>query len=74
MCLSGLSGMSSWPVTFGKRSFFAFPGGTKSRGGNRVPPGDQKGVGGDAQRGVVVEAAPSASFIMSNAGFLLEIE
>jgi hypothetical protein len=30
MCLSGLSGISPWPVTFGNSSFFVFPGGTRS--------------------------------------------
>ena len=74
MCLSGLSGMSPWPVIFGKDSFFASPGGTRSRGGNRLPLGDQKGVSGDTQRGVVVEAPPSPSFVMSDADFLLEVQ
>jgi hypothetical protein len=35
--------------------------------------GDQKAVGGDTERGVVVEAAPPAPFIIAEAEFLLEL-
>src|SRR4249919_1510280 len=42
------------------------------RGGNRLPLGDQEPVGCDAQRGVVVEAAPSSSFEVAEADLLLE--
>ena len=40
--------------------------------GDRLPLGDQESVGGDAQRGVMVEAAPSAPFIMAEPDLLLE--
>jgi hypothetical protein len=48
---------------------------TKSpiQGGNRLPLGDQEPVGCDAQRGVVVEAAPSSSFEVAEADLLLEL-
>ena len=74
MRLSGLSGISPWPETRGKDSFFAPPGATCRRGGNRLPLGDRKSMGGDAQRGVAVDPSPSAPFVMSDADFLLEIE
>src|SRR5271157_5947198 len=44
-----------------------------AEGGNRRPLGNQKPIGGDAQRGVVVEAAPSTAFEMSKSDFLLEL-
>jgi hypothetical protein len=43
------------------------------RGGNRLPLGDQESVGRDAQRGVMVEAAPPAAFEMSEPDLLLEL-
>src|SRR5882757_1430665 len=42
--------------------------------GDRLPLGDQKGVGGDAQRGMVVEAAPSPPFIVADPYFLFQIQ
>ena len=42
--------------------------------GNRLPFGDQKGVSSDAQRGVVVEAAPSSALIVAESYFLFQIE
>ena len=41
--------------------------------GDRRPLGNQKPIGGDAQRGVVVEAAPSTAFEMAKSDFLLEL-
>ena len=41
--------------------------------GNCRPLGNQKPIGGDAHRGVVVEAAPSTAFEMSKSDFLLEL-
>ena len=35
---------------------------------------DEKAVGGDAQRGMVMKAAPVASFVMPQTEFLLELE
>ncbi len=41
--------------------------------GNRLPLGDQESVGSDAQRRVVMEAAPSAPFEMAEPDLLLEL-
>src|SRR5258705_5990147 len=41
--------------------------------GNGAPFGDQEAVGGDAECGVMVEAAPPAPFIITKAEFLLEL-
>jgi hypothetical protein len=41
--------------------------------GNRRPLGNQKPIGGDAQRGVVMEAAPSPAFEMSKSDLLPEL-
>ena len=35
--------------------------------------GDEEGVGGDAERGVVVKAAPAPAFVMSDANLLFDI-
>ena len=43
------------------------------RGGNRRPFGNEKAVGGDAERGVVMKAAPATAFIVSETEFLLEV-
>src|ERR1035437_8087172 len=58
------NGGASGSVTVGNRKFLERPGGTRSTGGNRLPLGDQESVGGDAQRGVVVEAAPPSALEM----------
>src|SRR6266853_5916239 len=42
-------------------------------GGNGAPFGDQEAVGGDAECGVMVEAAPPAPFIITKAEFLFEL-
>ena len=47
-------------------------GATSCRGGNRLPLGDQEAVGGDAQRGVMMEATPAAPFIVAEPDLLLE--
>src|SRR5438105_3932632 len=73
MWRSVLSGSASRSVTLGKRSSFERPGGTRSRGGNRLPFGDQESVSCDAERGVMVEAAPTAPFKVVKADLLLEI-
>jgi len=41
--------------------------------GNRLPFGDQESVSGDAQRGVMVEPAPAAAFIVAEADLLFEL-
>src|SRR5580704_2793216 len=41
--------------------------------GGMAPFGDQEAVGGDAECGVMVEAAPPAPFIIPKAEFLLEL-
>ena len=48
-------------------------GGTHVRGGNCLPFADQKSVGGNAQRGVMMKAAPAAAFEVPKADLLLEI-
>src|SRR5436190_24286653 len=40
--------------------------------GDRLPLGDQESIGCDAQRGVVMEAAPAAPFKMPEPDLLLE--
>lgn len=67
------SGGASGSVTVGNRKFLERPGGTRSTGGNRFPLGDQESVGGNAQRGVVVEAAPSSPLEMPKPDLLLEL-
>ena len=69
---SVLGGGASGSITFGNGKFFEPRGVTRSSGGNPLPLGDQKSVGGDAQRGVVVEAAPASSFEMSEPDLLFE--
>src|SRR5512147_2970005 len=73
MCRSGRIGGASGSVIVGKGRFFALRGRTGSGGGNRSPFGDQEAVGGDAECGVVVEAAPAAAFIMAEPELLLEL-
>jgi len=48
-------------------------GGTRSRGGNRLALGDQEAVGGDAQRGAMMEATPASAFEVAKPEFLLEL-
>lgn len=40
---------------------------------NPTPLGDQEAVGDDAERGVVMEAAPAAAFVMAKADLLFEL-
>ena len=72
-CRSGRTGAACLSATAGNRRFFALRGATRSRGGIRLPPGDQKPAGCDAERGVMVETAPAAPFEMAEADFLLEV-
>ena len=64
---------SPWIGNRWERKFLERPGGTRSRGGNRLPLGDQESVGRDAQRGVVVEATPTSPFEMPEPDLLFEI-
>ena len=73
MCRSVRSGGASGSITVGNGRFLEERDGTRSRGGNRPPLGDQEPVGRDAQRGVVVEAAPSSPFEMPKPDLLLEL-
>src|SRR5215472_6457692 len=66
------NGGTSGSVTVGKGKFFEQRGGTRSTGGNRLPLGDQEAVGCDAQRGMVVEAAPTPAFEMPEPNLLFE--
>src|SRR6185312_11749331 len=70
---SGRSSGASGSVTVGNRKSLERPGGTRSRGGNRLPLGDQESVGCDAQRSVVVEATPTSPFEMPEPDLLFEI-
>jgi hypothetical protein len=45
-----------------------------ARGGKGLALADQKAVGGDAQTGVVVEAAPAAALVMPEAELLLRLQ
>lgn len=65
-----LSGGAARAVILGNARFLEALGGRRFRGGNRLPFGDQESVCGDAERGVMVEAAP---FEMSETEFLLEL-
>jgi hypothetical protein len=44
-----------------------------AEGGNRAPLGDQKAVGSNAERGVMMKAAPAAAFVVTKAEFLLQL-
>ena len=72
MCRSGRRGGSSGSVTLGKGKLREQRGATSCRGGNRLPLGSQEAVGGDAQRGVMMEATPAAPFIVAEPDLLLE--
>src|SRR5205823_14805564 len=67
---SGRNGGSSGLVTFAYGNLRAQRGGTISCGGNRLSFGDQECVGRNAKCGVMVEAAPSPSFKMSQPDLL----
>src|SRR6476661_7471468 len=69
-CRSGRIGSTAGSVTFGKARRFEAPGATASRA---RPLGDQEAISRDAQRGVVVEAAPAAALVVPEPDFLLEI-
>src|SRR6202171_3894170 len=72
MWRSGRKGGTSGSITVGYGRLREQRSGTRSTGGNRLSFGDQQSVGCDAQRGVVMEAAPSAPFIVSKPYLLLE--
>ena len=61
-------------MTVGKDRRFDQPGGSGSRGGNRGPLGQQEAVCGNAEGGVVMEAAPAAPLVVAEAQLLLELE
>src|ERR1700758_1405467 len=73
MCRSGRIGGASGSVTIGNGRSREWRGETWSRGGDGASFGDQEAIGGDAQCGVMVEAAPPAPFIIAEAEFLLEL-
>jgi hypothetical protein len=72
-CRSGRSGGASGSPTLGNGRLRAENFATAFRGGNGAPLGDQEAVGGDAHRGVVVEAAPTSPFEVAEPHLLLEI-
>src|SRR6202789_2804506 len=71
-CRSGRIGGSAGSITVGKARRLAARGLSWSRGGNRLPEGDEESVGGDAETGVVVEASPTSAFIVAQSQLLLE--
>src|SRR5215208_7859723 len=44
-----------------------------AEGGKPRPLGDQEGIGGDAQRGMMMEATPAASLVVPEAEFLFQL-
>src|SRR3979411_1271519 len=72
MCRSGRKGGASGSGTSGNGTWREEHGGGRSWGGNRLPLGDQESVGCDAQRRMVMEAAPSAPFIVPQSDLLLK--
>ena len=68
-----VAGGASGSVTVGYGKFREQRGGTRSRGGNRLPLGDQESVGCNAQRGVVMEAAPTTPFKVAEPNLLLKL-
>src|SRR6266511_2690709 len=72
MWRSGRKGGSSGSVTSGYGKFREQRGGTRSRGGNRLPFGDQESVGRDAHGGVMMKAEPPAAFKVAQPDLLLE--
>src|SRR3954469_14521666 len=71
-CRSGRIGGASGSITRGKGNRRELRGGRR-RGGNPGPFGDQEAIGGDAQTGMVVEAAPAAALVVPEPKFLLEV-
>src|SRR3954469_18624920 len=71
-CRSGRIGGASGSITSGKANRRELRCGP-SRGGNPRPFGDQEAIGGDAQTGMVVEAAPAAALVVPKPEFLLEL-
>src|SRR5260370_3573633 len=66
-------GGASGSITGGKLKSREPRGATRSRGGNRLPFGDQESVSRDAQRGVVVEASPTSPFEGSKPELLFQL-
>src|SRR5260370_33894543 len=66
-------GGASGSITGGKLKSREPRGATRSRGGNRLPFGDQESVSRDAQRGVGVEASPTSPFEVSKPGLLFQL-
>src|SRR5260370_11343702 len=66
-------GGASGSITGGKLKSREPRGATRSRGGNRLPFGDQESVSRDAQRGVVVEASPTSPFEVSKPELLFQL-
>ena len=72
MWRSGRIGGASGSVTFGNGRFREDRGAARSRGGNRLPLGDQEAVGGDAEGCMVMEAPPTAPLVVTETEFLLQ--
>src|SRR3954463_3394597 len=73
-CRSGRTGgASGWTILGNLRRRELIGGVAGSWGGNPPRPGDQEARSRDAQRGVMMEAAPAASLIVSKAEFLFQL-
>src|SRR5919107_1310621 len=71
LCRSGRTGRAPGPVA--GSSFGSFEPGPPPGRGKAAALGHQEAVGGDAQGGVVVEAAPAAALEVAQAELLLEL-
>src|SRR5689334_20614762 len=71
LCRSGRTGGAPGPVASG--SLGGLEPGSPARGGKAAALGHQEPVGGDAQAGVVVEAAPAAALEVAEPELLLQL-
>lgn len=62
---SGRIGGAAGSITVGNGRFSAEYGSALSSGENRLPFGDEEPRGGNAQRGVVMKAAPASSLVVT---------
>src|SRR3954465_8031481 len=72
-CRSGRTGGTSGSIILENARRREFIGTAGRWGGKPRPLGDQEGIGGDTQGGVMVEAAPAASLVVSKAQFLFQL-
>src|SRR6202008_3215797 len=72
-CRSGRSGRAPRAPSFGNCKRRDIPGATRFAGGKSAPLRDEEAVGGDAHRGVVVEADPSSALEVAEPDLLFEL-